>query len=146
MSTITVNTTYKNLYYLQQPEIEVIATIKNNDQLNLFCRSLYDSSIKFRETIFALFFVGFDCIGLIKAGSGDANCSIQDSKYIIRVALLLGCEYVVVCHNHPNGMLIESKDDKRSRKHLKAMLNTIGIATGNDIILSGLNTEYIIVK
>ena len=142
MSTTIVNKTYRNLYYLQQPEIEVIATITNNKQLNLFCRSMYDSSIKFRETVFALFFVGFDCIGVFQAGSGHKYETCIDFDSIARVALLVGCEGVILCHNHPSGDTSESKSDQRVISLLSKKLKVLGIGLAGSIILSGTDNKY----
>ena len=57
----------------------------------------------------------------------------------------VGCESVVLCHNHPSGFLIESPQDKKADKHLKKLLSVVGIELKSSIILSGLNDGYFII-
>lgn len=136
------NTSHKNQYFLQKPEIEVIATINNNKQLILFCRSLYDSSIDFRETAFALFFKDNDCIGVLQAGSGNKNECVIDCDSILRTAILLDSENVIFCHNHPSGSVKQSKSDLKVDKLLTRKLNVVNIGYHYSIVLSGVNNNY----
>ena len=139
------NQTHRNLFYLQKPEINVIATIDTNDKLNAFCRSLYDTSISFRETAFALFFIDDECVGVMKAGEGGREKVALDFFSILKTAILLNSGNVIFCHNHPSGNLIESFSDKRSSSALRKMLKTVYITLSSSIILSGKNNDFIVI-
>lgn len=138
-----IQLTSKNLYYLQKPEINVIATIKSGDLVN-FCRSLYDTSIKFKETVYCLYFVGKDCIGVTLSGSGCADASYIDLHSIIRTAILLDAESIVICHNHPNGVLLFSKSDRQASKLIAKELKKINVKLQADVLLSGTSLHGIV--
>lgn len=137
--------TESNLFFLQRPNVQKIIEIKTSDQLNDFCRTLYDSSIAFRETVFALFFDNSgNCLGVIRAGEGDEYGSIFDTMLILRAAILLDAYFVTMCHNHPNGSLMFSKADSKSTKIVQKLLKPFAIELQREIILSGINNEYIV--
>lgn len=137
--------TESNLFFLQRPKVQKIIEIKTSDQLNDFCRTLYDSSIAFRETVFALFFdYSKNCIGVVRIGEGDEYGSIIDTQLLLRSAILLDAYSVTICHNHPNGSLMFSKADSKSAKVVQKLLKPFAIELQREIILSGINNEYIV--
>lgn len=132
-----------NLFFLQQYGRQIITNIVETDQLNDFCRKLYDSSIAFRETVFAVFIdKKNNVVGVIKAGEGDAHSCIYDKMLIIRTAILLNSYDIILCHNHPGGDVRPSQTDIKSTRSLNRKFKPLNIKIIGDIILSGLNADY----
>lgn len=64
-------------------------------------------------------------ISLIGIGNGG-NIKI-DTKYIVRTALITGCDSVILVHNHPANSLVPSKEDKYLTNYTKKVLEAFNI-------------------
>ena len=56
-------------------------------------------------------------IGLQKVGEGGGTTVVADIKKMMKVAIVSYTQSIVICHNHPSGILIPSpQDDNITRK------------------------------
>lgn len=72
-------------------------------------------------------------ISLIGIGNGW-NIKI-DTKYIVRTALITGCDSVILVHNHPANSLVPSKEDKHLTNYTKKVLEAFNIQLMDHIIV-----------
>lgn len=89
------------------------------------------------EEIWALFLNHANhVIGKFRASEGGSSASIFDLKKIIRSAILARAEGVVLCHNHPSGVLNPSPQDDGITRALKKACDALAIRMLDHVIVS----------
>lgn len=68
--------------------------------------------------------------------SGSAVASIFDLKGILKEALLLSAQGLVLCHNHPSGNLIPSPDDDRITRSLREAAKLLDLRMLDHVIVT----------
>lgn len=82
-----------------------------------------------REQVFVMYYDHrMECIGEMMIHAGNINGASFLHRRLAESISLYGAEYVVVAHNHPEGIQIASGDDLDTHKLLKEFLS--GIRTG----------------
>lgn len=68
--------------------------------------------------------------------SGTATASLFDAKMILKKALLDNAESVIMCHNHPSGILKPSPSDDEITHKLRNACNAINLRLLDHIIIT----------
>ena len=79
--------------------------------------------------------------GVFEASHGSSSSTFFPVKEIFQKALLIGCENIVIIHNHPSGDTSPSKDDIRSTKRIVEAGKIIGVSVIDHVIV-GSGGEY----
>lgn len=67
---------------------------------------------------------------------GSAIASVFDLKKVIKMALLLDAQAVVMCHNHPSGNLLPSPQDEDITRRLQAACKTMELRLLDHLIVT----------
>ena len=74
----------------------------------------------------------------LKDGTGDrVSLAIKD---VVAAALKGGTDSVVLCHNHPNGMALPSREDIQATENIVRALGLVRVHLRDHIILT--ESEY----
>lgn len=71
------------------------------------------------------------------ASGGSAAC-VFDVKQVIKEALLVGADHLVLCHNHPSGTLRPSGQDDGITRQLKEASRFFDMTLVDHVIISHL--------
>ena len=77
-----------------------------------------------------------DLIGVETVSIGSITASTTTPRDIFKSAILANAVAIIVCHNHPSGELIPSKNDIEITKQLIAAGDILGIKVLDHIIVS----------
>jgi len=72
---------------------------------------------------------------------GVANSAAISIRKIAELALSKNATSIIISHNHPDGLALPSMEDELTTKHIKAILDSMGIALKDHIIVAG--TDYV---
>jgi DNA repair protein RadC len=75
-------------------------------------------------------------IAYMKLSQGGLKGTVVDIKMIIKVAIDLLAQGIVLCHNHPSGNLMPSKEDKKFTRQIKEASALFEIEIIDHIILT----------
>jgi DNA repair protein RadC len=96
------------------------------------------SDIKDKEQeMFIAFYLRSDnsIITRLVLNIGSSNASVIDIKALVRNAILLNANSVIVSHNHPSGNVEPSEDDLLVTTQIKKGLSYFGISLLDHIIV-----------
>lgn len=79
--------------------------------------------------------------GVFEVSHGSSSSTFFPVKEIFQKALLIGCENIVIIHNHPSGDTSPSKDDINSTKRIVEAGKIIGVSVVDHVIV-GSGSEY----
>ena len=74
--------------------------------------------------------------GKEKLTSGTADCTLIDSKQVVRRALDEQAKAVILVHNHPSGSPLPGESDLRATRQLQLALKTFDIQLFDHVILA----------
>lgn len=80
--------------------------------------------------------------GIFEISHGGTNCTDCVISNILKRALLVNSDKIIVCHNHPSGNLKPSQYDYSCTKRLDEATKIIGIQLLDHIII-GRNDKYV---
>jgi DNA repair protein RadC len=89
-----------------------------------------------RETFYCLYMDGRNgmvCFELVAIGGSMA--AVVDVKSIVRTALLVGAERLILVHNHPSGDPTPSMEDKAMTNKILAACNIFNIEVLDHIVI-----------
>ena len=92
----------------------------------------------YTEEVFYIISLNADC-ELISAdiiAKGTVNSTAVYSREVVKKALETGAVFVILAHNHPNGVLAPSEADVKTTTVLKNALNFINVRLIDHIIVS----------
>ena len=72
-----------------------------------------------------------------RIGSGGLDAVDFQTRDVVQTALLYNAKYVVIAHNHTSGIAIPSKEDVVVTKHLRQVLEAVGVELLDHIIVAG---------
>ena len=118
------------------PVISGISILSARDAYN-FLLSVWDEDICLQESVFVLFLTNekqlIDFKQLFKGGR--AVCNI-DNSVILRNAILLQADSIILAHNHPSGSIKPSPGDDNTTFMLNFSAYTIGVTLIDHLIIS----------
>lgn len=131
---------YQKTACLNDIRAEYQAPTTNAKQAAKIFRKIYelnDCDLAAREAAFALLLDhrGAPC-GYIRVSEGGLTSTPIDARMIVKAALDLNATFVMLCHNHPSGMLQASKADCEQTKRLRKALELFDMSLLDHIILT----------
>ena len=113
--------------------------LTNRHEAESYCKSLLMGE---RTEQFYVICVNAQCnvLGARKIGEGTINEVNAHPRLVAETALNFNAHSVFFCHNHPGGTCAPSHEDIVSTTQLQRMLNSMGIAVLDHIIVAGANT------
>ena len=113
---------------------EVIRINKPLDAYELVKEELVNSD---REMLLSIMLtVRYDLIGVETVSIGSITASTTTPRDIFKSAILANAVAIIVCHNHPSGDLIPSKNDIEITRQLIAAGELLGIKVLDHLIVS----------
>jgi DNA repair protein RadC len=113
---------------------EIIKIKNESDAYELVKDELVNSD---REILLSIMLtVKNDLIGVETVSIGSITASTTTPRDIFKSAILANAVAIIVCHNHPSGELIPSKNDIEITKQLIAAGDILGIKVLDHIIVS----------
>lgn len=71
-----------------------------------------------------------------RLGEGGVSGAELDIRRVMENAILTSASVVILCHNHPSGVAVPSKDDCTTTMRIREMLHTIGVELADHIIVA----------
>jgi DNA repair protein RadC len=113
---------------------EIIKINNESDAYELVKDELVNSD---REMILSIMLtVKNDLIGVETVSIGSITASTTTPRDVFKSAILANAVAIIVCHNHPSGELIPSKNDIEITKQLIAGGELLGIKVLDHLIVS----------
>ena len=113
---------------------EIIKINNESDAYELVKDELVNSD---REMLLSVMLtVKNDLIGVETVSLGSVTASTTTPRDIFKSAVLANAVAIIVCHNHPSGELIPSKNDIEITKQLIAAGELLGIKVLDHLIVS----------
>ena len=113
---------------------EIIKINNESDAYELVKDELVNSD---REMLLSIMLtVKNDLIGVETVSLGSVTASTTTPRDIFKSAILANAVAIIVCHNHPSGELVPSKNDIEITKQLVAAGELLGIKVLDHLILS----------
>ena len=113
---------------------EVIKINNESDAYELVKDELVNSD---REMLLSVMLtVKNDLIGVETVSIGSITASTTTPRDIFKSAILANAVAIIVCHNHPSGELVPSKNDIEITKQLIAAGELLGIKVLDHLIVS----------
>ena len=113
---------------------EIIKISKPADAYELVKDELINSD---REILLSVMLtVRNDLIGVETVSIGSITASTTTPRDIFKSAILANAVAIIVCHNHPSGELVPSKNDIEITKQLIAAGELLGIKVLDHLIVS----------
>jgi len=86
--------------------------IRNSREAYHIFKPLYDNfSVAYLNNAYKV-------IGVLKVSEGAATSTVVDIPFIFRGAIMTNAVAIILCHNHPSGMLNPSEQDKNMTKQI----------------------------
>jgi DNA repair protein RadC len=113
---------------------EIIKINNESDAYELVKDELVNSD---REILLSVMLtVKNDLIGVETVSIGSITASTTTPRNIFKSAILANAVAIIVCHNHPSGELVPSKNDIEITKQLIAAGELLGIKVLDHLIVS----------
>src|ERR1035437_7005597 len=98
----------------------VIKIASSKDAFEILNLLFNKDTIEYREEFFLLLLNRPQhMLGWIKLSAGGTTGTIVDPKIVFVLAVLTNAHSIVLCHNHPSGNLIPSKEDIMLTERIK---------------------------
>jgi len=71
-----------------------------------------------------------------EVSSGTVSEAVIHPREVFQAAILCNCSSIILCHNHPSGVLAPSAEDKATTKRMKEAGEILGIPILDHVIVS----------
>ena len=113
---------------------EIIKINNESDAYELVKDELINSD---REMLLSIMLtVRYDLIGVETVSIGSITASTTTPRDFFKSAILANAIAIIICHNHPSGELVPSKNDIEITKQLIAAGELLGIKVLDHLIVS----------
>ena len=121
-----------NTTFQEKPEI------KSPDQAARFLREIWDQdTLEFREEfVVVLLNSALRVTGWSKVSNGTKHATLVDTIPVAQIAILGNATSVLLCHNHPSGILQASVADINLTERLVKALKLFSISVSDHIIIT----------
>lgn len=82
-------------------------------------------------------------LGIYNATVGGITSTVVDLRLILCVALKTASSSIILCHNHPSGSLVASKQDIELTLKIKEAAKYLDITVADHIIISPAPSGYL---
>lgn len=76
------------------------------------------------------------------ASVGALDYSLAHPRELLKSSILSNAHRIILCHNHPSGNLLPSKEDVRLTDRMKKLCDLVGIPLQDHIIIGRDNKQY----
>jgi DNA repair protein RadC len=129
--------TYKNYreLYLAGLYDTPVQILNQNDVYNLLMK--VGKEIGYREHFYLICMNNrHNVMGVYDVFVGGIGYSIVDVGVLLRIPIILGCNKIIVAHNHPTGSLDVSDDDIKVTKNIKEGCKYLNIDLLDAVVFS----------
>lgn len=105
----------------------------SDDAYQLICQFLHN---RVYESFWAIYLDGNNCVvDVKKIGSGSMTMTLVDQKKIFKIALEISASSIILCHNHPSGIVTPSHQDRLLTYKIKESCRIVDIQLIDHIIV-----------
>ena len=134
-------------FYLKEREIQLTVKegsaiydgeeLTSSDNAAKAFRTLYDHDILVYESFYAIYMDQKNkIIGFRRISQGSSSATIVDVKMIVKTALDVGAQSVIVAHNHPSGNTKPSSADIKISNKISKALDLFDIRMLDSLIIT----------
>ena len=76
------------------------------------------------------------------ASVGGLDYAIAHPRELLKAGILSNAARMILCHNHPSGNLLPSKEDVRLTDRMQQVCELVGIPLLDHVIVGGDNSQY----
>lgn len=118
--------------------IRNLGKIKGTEDAVALFRNFFDpETIELKESLYALYIDrANNPLAVVKCSEGCIHGTIFDVRMIVKTALDCNASGVILCHNHPSGVLEASEQDLRNTHLAAEALKLFSIKLFDHIILT----------
>jgi DNA repair protein RadC len=134
---------YKGSIQIKYTEVKEPKTVQIRSSRDCYneLRKFYGADIHHKEAFVVTYLNQANHIICIDTDTiGSINQTTVDIKSIIRKALNIGCQAIIIAHNHPSGNKTPSEADRRMTKKLKQACDLLDISLLDHVICT--DSEY----
>lgn len=111
--------------------------ITSSNDAQQYCRQFFKDDIEIYESFFMIMLTSSNVVkGWAKISQGGLNATVVDPMIVAKYAIDSLAKCVIVCHNHPSGVLTPSSSDLAITKKIKDGLKLFDITLHDHIILT----------
>ena len=129
--------------YIKENTMEKISSAF---EVNTIMQAIYAARPKEDSHREYFYSIGLDSQNRVKivelVSIGSINSCPVHIREITKTALLKDCTSIIICHNHPTGVLNPSTDDTRFTAELKKALKLLNIKLIDSLIISEADGRY----
>lgn len=144
---VVLNGTRKNIPSVNIPELDVKFSrnkklfegrvVSSNDVAKFLKSILNEGEIELQEHFIVIYLDNANQIlGYYKHAKGGIRHVIVDTKIILATALKCLAAGIILCHNHPSGILKASEDDLKITKEIKEAAKMMNMLVLDHIIIT----------
>ena len=111
-------------------------TILSSTETFSFVKNFYTDDINLYESFFIALMKKNKCFGWAKISQGGTCRTVVDPKIVAKYAIDCLATGVILCHNHPSGILNPSREDIALTNTLKKGLELFSIKIIDHLIIS----------
>jgi DNA repair protein RadC len=102
-----------------------------------------DLAKEVRESLFAVYLTAAnEVIGIERVSTGSIGCTHAEPAEVLRTALIVGAQSIIIIHNHPSGSTIPSDDDHAITEAIAQTAKLFRIRLLDHIIIGANGTYY----
>lgn len=125
------------LTYVGEPALAKPKISGSKTAANIFRDSYKEGEIEYTEHFKVMYLNrANEALGIYEISYGGTSACIVDAKVIFTGALLANAHFIILCHNHPSGILRSSIQDDAITKSIAEAGKMIGIEVLDHIIVT----------
>lgn len=130
-----VSITYKRPLFDKMPHI------KSSEDANDIIKGAIDlDCLDYKEFFWVLLLNNSKrVLGISEIGKGDTQGVVVNIKEIFQLVLRTNATAIIICHNHPSGNLVASKNDRTMTTKVKEISKLFSISLVDHLIITSEN-------
>lgn len=123
--------------YKDQVKASERFTVKSSLDASKVFAEVFKDCMQHHEEIYAMFLNRANrVLGILCVGKGGLSEVTVDTRIILQTALKANSAAVMICHNHPSGATLPSRQDIALTERLKAGCQTVGVQLLDHLIIT----------
>lgn len=123
--------------YKDQVKASERFTVKSSLDASKVFAEVFKDCMQHHEEIYAMFLNRANrVLGILCVGKGGLNEVTVDTRIILQTALKANSSAIMICHNHPSGSAIPSRQDITLTEQLKSACKTVGLQLVDHLIIT----------
>ncbi|GGG24964.1 DNA repair protein [Dokdonia pacifica] len=127
--------------HYKRPVYDETKNIKGSKSAEAIFRDFVDTErLDFKEFFFVMLVTNANqVIAISEISVGGTTGTLVNIKEVVQLAILTNASGVLICHNHPSGVLKKSTSDEATTQRIKGALGLLDIKLLDHIILTTEN-------